>query len=238
MPRRTLIIIGTIVLAGLLVAGAAAAFVLRTPAAPSGEITAIPVQPTTVNSSTEAAPVAEGAVVFELSQDESEARFIINEVLNGADKTVVGTTSEVAGQIVVDPNNLAAVQLGVMQVNTRTLQTDSGSRNRAIQNLILETGQFEFVTFTPTSVAGLPASAAVGDTVTFQVTGDLTIRDITKQVTFDVTLTAVSESRISGLASTTVNRGDFNLQIPNVPQVASVEESFILELEFVALAQA
>jgi polyisoprenoid-binding protein YceI len=243
MPRRTLVIIGSIVLAGLLVVGAAAAFVLRTPAASSGEFTAIPVaQNTQAPAATEAgatqAPVAEGTVVFEISQDESEARFIINEVLNGADKTVVGVTNQVAGQILVDADNTANVQLGQIQVNTRTLSTDSGNRNRAIQNIILETGRFEFVTFTPTAISGLPASAAAGDTFTFQVTGDLTIRDITQQVTFDVSVTAESDQRISGLGRTTINRGDFDLQIPQVPQVASVEENLILELEFVALAQA
>ncbi len=37
-----------------------------------------------------------------------------------------------------------------------------------------------------------------------------------------------------GLASATISRGDFNLQIPNVPQVAGVDEDFLLELEFVA----
>jgi polyisoprenoid-binding protein YceI len=244
MPRRTLVIIGSIVLAGLLVVGAAAAFVLRTPAASSGEFTAIPVvqntqaPAATEAGATEAPAVAEGVVVFEISQDESEARFIINEVLNGSDKTVVGVTNQIAGQILVDAENTANVQLGQIQVNTRTLSTDSGNRNRAIQNIILETGRFEFVTFTPTAISGLPASAAAGDTFTFQVTGDLTIRDVTQQVTFEVSVTAESDQRIVGLGRTTINRGDFGLEIPQVPQVASVEENLILELEFVALAQA
>lgn len=242
MPRRTLVIIGTIALAGLLVVGAAAAFVLRTPAASSGEFTAIPVAqntqaPMATDPIATQSPAVEGATVFEISQDESEARFIINEVLNGADKTVVGITNQVAGQILVDADNTANVQLGALQVNTRTLSTDSGNRNRAIQNIILETGRYEFVTFVPTAISGLPASAAVGDSFSFQVTGDLTIRDITQQVTFDVTVTAESDTRISGLARTTINRSDFDLQIPQVPQVASVEESLILELQFVALAQ-
>lgn len=239
MPRRTLVIIGSIVLAGLLVVGAAAAFVLRTPAAPSGEITAIPVAQNTVAATAQSAATQapEGVTVFEISQDESEARFIINEVLDGNPKTVVGVTNQVAGQIVVDANNPANVQLGQLNVNVRTLNTDNGSRNRAIQNIILETGRYEFVTFVPTQVTGLPASASVGNTFSFQVTGDLTIRDVTQQVTFDLTVTAESDTRIFGLGTTTINRGDFGLLIPSVPRVASVEETLILELEFVAIAQ-
>ena len=65
----------------------------------------------------------------------------------------------------------------------------------------------------------------------FEVTGDLTIREITQQVTFNVDLTVESESSVSGLASTTVLREDFNLTIPSVPQVASVEPEVKLELE-------
>jgi polyisoprenoid-binding protein YceI len=244
MQRRTAIIIASLALAGILVAGAAAAYVLRPSAAPSGELTAIPVLPspeiaqaTAEGQPAGGQPAAAAGLVFEISQDESEARFLIDEVLNGADKKVIGVTSAVAAQIVVDPVNPANVQVGQVQVNARTLVTDSGSRNRAIQNLILQTGAFEFVTFTPAQFVGLPASAAVGDTFSFQMIGDLTVRDITRQVTFDVTVTVESLERISGLAVTAINRGDFDLQIPSVPQVAFVEETFELELEFVALAQ-
>lgn len=247
MDRRTIGIVAIIGVATLVLVGAAAAYALRPTAAPSGELTAIPVLPSPevqqatdapsqpADSGQTAAPA--GSLVFEVDAGQSEARFIINEVLNGADKTVVGITNAVAAQILIDPADPAGVQVGTVQVNARTFITDSGSRNRAIQNLILQTNAFEFVTFTPAAYSGLPASIAVGDTFSFQITGDLTIRDITSQVTFDVTVTVESDSRISGLASTTIDRATYDLQIPSVPQVASVEPTLILELEFVALAQ-
>lgn len=243
MDRRTIAIIAVTGIVALVLVGAAAAYALRPSAAPSGELTAIPVLPSPVAQQATSAPnqpaeaAAEGSLVFEIDGDQSEARFLINEVLNGADKTVVGVTNAVAAQILIDPANPAGVQVGTVQVNARTFITDSGSRNRAIQNLILETNTYEFVTFTPTAYSGLPASIAVGDTFSFQITGDLAIRDITSQVTFDVTVTVESDSRISGLASTTIDRATYDLQIPSVPQVASVEQTLILELEFVALAQ-
>ena len=82
----------------------------------------------------------------------------------------------------------------------------------------------------------MPESVAVGDTFDFTVIGDLTIRDITNQVTFDVTVTANSESELVGLATTTVLRADYNLRIPNVPSVANVGEEVPLELDFTAVA--
>ncbi|MGH2583173.1 MAG: YceI family protein, partial [Anaerolineales bacterium] len=176
-------------------------------------------------------------IVAELVQEESEARFIINEILNGNPKTVVGVTNDVAAQIVIDPTNPSATQLGIVQVNARTLVTDSGNRNRAIQNQILDTAEYEFITFAPSTFVSFPTAGVVGDTFTFQVVGDLTIHDITQEVTFDVTVTIESETRLTGLATATILRGDYDLVIPQVPQVAGVDEEVGLELEFVAVAQ-
>jgi polyisoprenoid-binding protein YceI len=74
----------------------------------------------------------------------------------------------------------------------------------------------------------------VGDTVTFTIVGDLTIRDITHEATFEVEATAVSPTQISGLASTTIDRTTYGLNIPSVPQVANVEEEVELYIDFVA----
>jgi polyisoprenoid-binding protein YceI len=184
-----------------------------------------------------AAPAAASApVVLQIVQEESEARFVIDEVLNGAPKTVIGVTNQVAGELEVNPSDPTQSRVGVIQVNARTLETDSGMRNRTIANRILNTDQYEFITFTPTSLVGLPSSGAVGQSYTFQIIGDLTIRDVTNEVTFDVTLTPASETRLEGTATSTINYADFNIVIPSVPQVASVDEDVRLELEFVATA--
>lgn len=172
--------------------------------------------------------------LFQFAQAESEARFLIGEILRGQPQTVVGVTDQVAAEIVVDLNNPADAQLGTVQVNARALATDESRRNRAIGNWILETGDFEFINFNPTEIFGLPEELVFGENVSLEITGDLTIRDITDEVTFQATVTPVSESRLEGLASTTINRGDFELTIPSVPFVADVDEEILLEIEFVA----
>ena len=68
------------------------------------------------------------------------------------------------------------------------------------------------------------------------IVGDLTIRDTTKQVTFDVTLTPVDETRLEGLATLTIPYRDFGLAIPDSPSVDTVADDVRLELEFVAVA--
>ena len=190
-------------------------------------------------SSQEDQPVEEisaSLFTFEIVPAESEARFVIDEVLRGAPKTVVGTTDQVAGQLALDPVDLSSAQVGTIQVNARTLVTDSDFRNRAVKNRILLTDNYEFVTFTPTEVIGLPETGAVGETYTFQIAGDLTITDVTRPVTFDAVATATSEAQIEGTATTAFPYTDFELFIPDAPAVDTVDDEVRLELDFVAEA--
>jgi polyisoprenoid-binding protein YceI len=180
--------------------------------------------------------ISASLITFEIVPAESEARFVIDEVLRGAPKTVVGTTDQVAGQLALNPNDLSGAQVGTIQVNARTLATDNDFRNRAIKNQILRTNDYEFVTFTPTEVIGLPDTGAVGETYTFQIVGDLTVTDVTRPVTFDVVVTATSDTRIEGAATTAFPYTDFELFIPDAPSVDTVDDEVRLELEFVAEA--
>jgi len=172
---------------------------------------------------------------FQIVSAESEARFTIDEILNGNDKTVIGTTSEVTGEMTFNLGNPADSAVGTITIGTGNFVTDNNFRNRAIRQFVLQSSQYPEITFTPTELAGLPASASVGDVVTFQIVGNLTVREVTGVETFDVTVTVVSETRLEGLATTTISRmNPYNLTIPDVPSVASVDEDMLLELEFVA----
>ena len=255
MSKNLLIGIG--IVAGLVIVGTAA-YILRPPAEASEPIEAVAVE---VEATTEpiiatetddqisaeasedmsmaeedaVAPVSDGVIVFSIVQAESEVRFTLGELLSGVPTTVIGTTDQVAGEIAIDPANPADSRVGVIQVNARTFATDSNFRNRAINNSILETGKFEYVTFTPAEIANFPENPSIGEALEFQISGDLTVRDITNPVTFDVVVTAVSENRLEGSASATIARVDYGLQIPEVPRVADVDEEVLLEIKFVAL---
>lgn len=229
---------------GLLLATAvflSACGVLQEPEAASAPIEAVPLVIETPTAAVEpesdtAVTTTTGPVIFQIDPAQSQVRFELDEDLRGSRITVVGTTDQVAGELAVDLSNPAATQVGVIQINARTLATDNNFRNRAIQNEILQTGAYEYITFTPTAVTGLPASVNIGDTVTFTIVGDLTIRDVSNQVTFTVQATAVSANQLSGTATAAVNRGDYGLQIPSVPNVANVEEEVELIITFVANA--
>jgi polyisoprenoid-binding protein YceI len=177
-------------------------------------------------------------IIYRISQDDSKVTYTIQEVLNGADKTVVGTTSQVAGDILVNTSDPTQSQIGELKINARTFATDDSRRDNSVARFILqsESDANQYIVFTPTSVSSLPSSVKVGDELTLKVTGKLTIAGVTKEVTFDVNTTLKSQDQLTGTATVTVQRADFNLTIPSVPFVANVGDSVILNLNFVANA--
>lgn len=182
------------------------------------------------------APAAGAARTYTIVEEATEASFTLDEELRGAPTTVVGSTSAVSGSVTLDLSNPAAAELSPIVIDAATLATDSGMRDRAIGRFILVTGSFPEIVFTPTSLEGLPDSVTQGEPVTFLINGDLDITDITIPVMFEATVTAVSDTRLEGSASSIVNRTDFGLEIPNVPNVANVAEEVLLQLTFVAEA--
>jgi polyisoprenoid-binding protein YceI len=224
-------------------------YVLRPTAQPSTPVTAIPVEiesTSQASSNTQQAGESSsdpevagtsqptGITIYTIVPEDSEVRFILDELLRGQPTTVIGATNQVSGEIAVDFTQPGDAKVGTIMVNARTLTTDNDFRNRAINNEILKTRDYEFITFTPTLISGFPVNPSLGEALNFQISGDLTIRDITQEVTFDVQVTAESETRMVGSAAAVVARDDFGLEIPSVPQVADVDENVRLEIDFIA----
>lgn len=179
------------------------------------------------------------AVEFQIAPAESQATFTLEEDLRGVRTTVVGATSEVAGTIMVNLDNPAASTIGAIVINARTLETDNSFRNRALRSSILKSAQdaHEFIIFEPQSLSNFSSeSVSIGETLTFDITGDLTIADATQSLTFNAAVTLESETRISGRATANVLHADYDLVIPEVPSVANVTDDVDLAIHFVAVA--
>jgi polyisoprenoid-binding protein YceI len=229
--NRTLSVIITVVAFVAVISVGAFLYLTRDIAAPSSDI----------SESIEAVEVTStdgSAVVFEIDPEATTAEYNIYELLNGADKTVIGTTDQVAGQIAINLTDLSLSEIGELRINARTFATDSDRRDNAVARFVLqsEAEANEFIVFQPTEITGLSGSASVGDTVEFQVTGDLTVAGVTHSVTFDVTATFEAEDQLTGLAETVISRAAFNLSIPEVPSVANVGDEITLKLDFTANA--
>lgn len=238
-----------LIIASLFVLAASACGLFQEPEAASGPIEAVPLDNPTeapqivdteasaVESPTDEPMVdsnADEIIIAQISQEDSQVRFELDEDLRGVRKTVIGTTNQVSGEIAVNTVDISQTRVGMILVNARTFLTDNNFRNRAIQNEILDTGDYEFITFEPIEIQGLPSTGSIGDEFRFSIVGNLTIRDISQSVTFEVAVAVVSETQLAGSASAVINRVDYGLNIPSVPNVANVEEEVELYIDFVA----
>lgn len=181
-------------------------------------------------------PIASGEKIFKIGQDKSRAQFSIHETLRGKPVDAIGSTSQVAGEIAINLADLSKTRAGQIRVDARTLATDDQRRNQAIKNRILNTNNYEFITFNPKEVIGLTGAAKPGDTFNFKLAGDLTIKDVTKPAVFDMTMKVDSADQVSGKATTTVKRADYNIIVPNLPFLANVADEVKINIEGVAAA--
>ena len=183
------------------------------------------------------APQIPQRALYRITADESEVRFRINEILMGNPTEVIGASNQVAGDFIVNFSDPAASQLGEIAINARTLKTDNEFRDQSLRGQILQTGTNEFIRFVPTELLAMPTEpVAVGDTVDFDVVGELSVKGTTNTVTFNVSVTIESEERMTGFASVTILYADFGINIQTPPSVSGVEDTVILEIDFVALA--
>jgi len=224
--KRSHLVILIVLLLGI--AGGAVFLYLTRPLAAPSETVSTP--KTTNNTATGT------TLTFSIDPTASKATFEIFEVLSGQDKIVLGTTSQVTGSITVDKANPQNSTITPVRVNARTFITDSERRNAAIGRLILKSEETanEFIVFTPKKMTSLPTMGVPGTAYTFKVTGDLTIAGVTKTATFDTTATFNADNTVTGKATGSVKRGDYNLIVPSLPFLADVGEEVKLSFEFVA----
>jgi len=123
--------------------------------------------------------------------------------------TVRGTFHDVAGTIELDEHDPTRSR-GQFRVGAASVDTNFGARDTHLRSAdFFDAGRYPDITFVSTEVA------QVGDDQ-FRVTGDLTIRDTTKPLTFDVELEGIvpgmSGARHAGLsAKATIAREEWGV---------------------------
>ena len=118
-------------------------------------------------------------------------------------------------------------------VDMTGLKTDQSQRDDWLEDNALETSSFPEATFTATTVTGLPESINEGEEISFQLVGDLTVRDVTNSVTFDVTA-VLSDDTIKGTAVLPLKLTDFGIDPPDFANTLKVADEFRIEVTLVA----
>jgi polyisoprenoid-binding protein YceI len=161
----------------------------------------------------------------------SEASYSIREQLaqRNFPNDAIGKTNAISGSVTVNADGTIDTAASQFTVDVSTLKSDQSMRDGYVSRSILQTNKYPLVTFVPTQATGLPATLPQSGNVSFQLAGNLTIRDVTKPVTWDVTGT-VSSGEATGVATTNFTFEDFNLSTPHVSVVLSVVDKITLNV--------
>ncbi len=206
-----------------------------TQAAPSSDPATSSPQPTTAASSATAAPAASNdATLYRIDATQSEVRYEVNETFLQGNRlnTAIGRTKGVAGDILINMTDPAKSQIGEIVIDISQFTSDESRRDNFIRNNGLESAKYPQATFKTTSIDGLPAKINIGDEVSFTITGDLTVKQTTKPVTWQVTL-KFNDQNISGTATTQILMSDFGVGPLKLP-ILQTEDNVKLTFDFVA----
>ena len=177
-----------------------------------------------------------GITTFRIVPGESEVVYEVGEVFLNQDnafKLAVGVTRDVSGEILVDRENPQNSTIGIMTVDVSQFTSDNQRRDNAIRERFLQSAQYPQVSFSPQSIEGLPENYAPGEEIAFQVSGDLTIRDVTKPATFDVTMVGNGDT-INGEAATTILMSDYGFGPISIAGILNTEDEVKIKFVFTA----
>lgn len=234
----------------MLVSGLFMVACATTPTAPAATVTPAVVAPATETpaAAVPTAPVAAATATtttaaaasqtFVIDGSQSVVTYAVDEVFLSENRPYrpVGKTNAIEGEFVVSTEGAPSGQVTRMRVDLRTLTTDSSRRDNAIRSRWLESDTYPYADFVSTNALNLPTSYADGASVTFDLVGDMTIRDVTKSVTWQVTGVRTGTT-VTGKATTVINMSDFGVNPPNIANMLKVEDAVTLEVTFVATAR-
>ena len=185
-----------------------------------------------------------GLRTFVIVPEESQASYLVDEEflenalsklgIEAGQNDVVGTTPEVSGQLQLNLDDLSAV-LGENEfaVDLSQLTSDQDRRDNWIRENGPTFDRFPMATFTATAVSGLPDNYDEGQEIQFQVSGDLTVHEVTLPVTFDVTAT-LQDDTLTGVLETRRLMSDFGIDPPEFAGTLTVADEFGIRVEFTA----
>ena len=196
-------------------------------------------QPTPEPTATQEPPAkpsgdSSGAVAVEIAEG-SQARYLVGEQLARLPlpNDAVGETSEVSGSLAFDADGGVIAEESQIVVNLASLVSDSSRRDGYVRDRSLQTDRYPDATFAVKETPGLPWPLPAQGEASFQIVGDMMVHGVTKPLTWEATA-RFEPGEVAGQAKTSFTFQDFEIPIPQVRVVLSVEETIRLELDFTA----
>lgn len=188
-------------------------------------------------TATSSSPVStQGMSTFQIVPAQTTAQYSVYENLifqNKPNNDAIGKTNSGQGSFQVRTRSSPLVTAMNIKVDLRTLQSDAEMRDNYVRRHALETDTYPYAAFASTSTQGLLASYSDGQTVHFQLTGNLTMHGKANKEVFDVQ-GKVSGNTITGTATSTVYMTDFDIQPPNLANIAIAQNKVVITITFTA----
>lgn len=163
------------------------------------------------------------------------ARYLIREELTSVPLPfdAIGETSQVTGALTFTADGDVLVESSRIVMNAASLRSDEANRDRYLRGNAIETATYPEIIFVMTGVSGLEWPLPTSGEVEFTIEGDLTVRDVTRPVEWE-TVATFDGNNVSGTAKTNFTFGEFEMEVPDLWFIVSLEDNIRLELEFVA----
>ncbi len=177
---------------------------------------------------------ADGETVYRIDPTKSSLTYQVKEQFAGKEtSSAKGTTNGVAGDIAVDPSDLSATRVGTVVVNLEQLHSDNNLRDARLRLDYLESHEHPLATFEPDDITGLDGELVEGKAHDFEMTGDLTVKDITKPATFAGTAT-LDDGALTVKATSKAKLSDFDAGPINIAGMVSTSDDATLTLKLTA----
>ena len=126
--------------------------------------------------------------VYRIDAAQSKVTYKVSEHLAGTEHSATGTTSGIAGDILVDAVHPDHSQVGEVVVNVEQFTSDQSLRDNRIRHEFLESERYPLAKYTATSIQGLPTQIVDGTEYHITIVGDLSVKETTASVPLDATV--------------------------------------------------
>ena len=177
---------------------------------------------------------AQGAALrLVLAPTGNAARYRVRERLMGNDlpNDAVGETNALTGEIAFDSKGKVISRTSKFAVDAGTFVSDRDRRDGYVRGRLLDSKQYPSVVLVPTSVSGIALPLPTSGTRPFEMTGDLTVRGVTRPTTWKGSA-QFEGGRVTGSAATEFTFNDVKMEQPRVPVLLSVADTIRLEIDF------
>jgi polyisoprenoid-binding protein YceI len=166
--------------------------------------------------------------------DGSSASYTVTEQLVGINfpNDAIGTTPTLTGNLTIAADGSIPSGSSKFSADLRDLRSDQSQRDGYIRKNVLDTDKYPTAEFVPTKIQGVPQMIPFQGQAGVQITGNLTIHGVTKEVTFQGITTFAQDGTVAGRAKTTFTFDTFGLPKPSIARLMSVDDKITLELVY------